>query len=104
MQYTSCTTEPNTQLDVDPRYDSLLPDGADMNELMMLEGSSVGDQLLQQPAYNHFVRNQRDKRKVKLQLWARPTIPWKLSCEAEGQDRAFGYQLFSTKLETSPIT
>ena len=51
---------------MDPRYTSLLPDGVDMNEFMMLEGSSVGDQLLQQPAYNHFVRNQRDKRKVKL--------------------------------------
>ena len=62
--------------------------------------NQVADMLWDLPAYDYYVPDQETtKKEVKLNVWARPTIPWALECE-QGSGDAVG--MFNIQLEKDP--
>ncbi len=49
----------------------------------MQEDNGVIERLTSMPLYDHFVPDWRISKENKIyKMWTRPTIPWKLECEA----------------------
>lgn len=77
--------DPNTYEMHDPRYHEL---AYNISALDLLTTSGIFTQQLDLPNYSTYVPNPAQvKTDVSYGMFCRPTITWKLSCEANGNTR-----------------
>mmetsp|Transcript_8640 Transcript_8640/g.11919 ORF Transcript_8640/g.11919 Transcript_8640/m.11919 type:complete len:104 (-) Transcript_8640:920-1231(-) len=84
-EYTSgCTNEKNTGKTFDPRY---IENGLHTNQYKLRLESGVLDRERRLPHYWMYGPSDHELQSLKVSGWSRPTLSWKLECEADGKTR-----------------
>ena len=84
-KFTDCPYDAGAEAIIDPRYKSVFDTGVDtgITEFSMMDENDLVDSLRAPRSYHIFVDLEYEKSQVKLNVWTRPTILWKLECEGE---------------------
>lgn len=81
---------------LDPRYRN---NGLSTNQYQLRQASGVYDEEQRRlPSYYTYGPSRRELEDLKVYGWNRPTMSWKLSCEAEGKTREDGIEAASTDI------